>query len=57
MAGRPKKEKTDILYVRVPAVMSKRLRDEAYKEGRELSGKIRLIIERHYSNVDGLPAN
>jgi predicted DNA-binding protein len=48
MSGRPKKEKTEILYVRVPQSMSKRLRDEAYKEGRELSGKIRLIIEAYY---------
>jgi hypothetical protein len=49
MAGRPKKEKTEILYVRLPERVSKRLRDEAYKEGRELSGKIRLIIESHYA--------
>jgi hypothetical protein len=49
MAGRPKKEKTEILYVRVPASMGKKLRDEAYREGRELSGKIRLILESHYA--------
>lgn len=51
MAGRPKQEKTKVLYVRVPERLSKRLRDDAYKEGRELSGKIRLIIESHYEKA------
>jgi hypothetical protein len=49
MAGRPKKEKTEILYVRVPERLGKRLRNDALLEGRELSGKIRLIIEAHYA--------
>ena len=49
MSGRPKKEKTEILYVRLPERVAKRLRDDTYKEGRELSGKIRLIIEAHYA--------
>ena len=49
MSGRPKKEKTAIVYARIPEKLDKRLRDDAYKEGRELSGKIRLIIESYYA--------
>jgi len=48
MAGRPNKEKTAVLYVRVPEKLGKKLRDDAFREGRELSGKIRLILESHY---------
>lgn len=48
MAGRPKKEKTAIVYVRMPEKLKKRLNDDADREGRELSGKIRLILQSHY---------
>jgi hypothetical protein len=51
MAGRPKKEQTEILYVRVPRKIDKRLRDDAKREGRELSGQIRIILERYYEQA------
>lgn len=54
MAGRPKKEETAVVYARIPKKLDKRLRADALKEGRELSGAIRLIIEKHYAQMGGL---
>lgn len=51
MAGRPKKEDTAVIYARISKKLDKRLRADALKEGRELSGKIRLIIEKHYAET------
>jgi predicted DNA-binding protein len=48
MSGRPKKEKTKTIYIRLSDNLDKRLRDDAHKEGRELSGMVRLIIESYY---------
>jgi predicted DNA-binding protein len=56
MAGRPKKEKTAILYARVPERLGKRLRADAKKEGREVSGTVRIIIEKHYAEMDSVSA-
>jgi predicted DNA binding CopG/RHH family protein len=51
MAGRPKKKKTLVIYLRVPEPLGKRLKEDASNEGRELSGKIRLILEAHYAEA------
>jgi hypothetical protein len=51
MAGRPKKEDTAVVYARIPKKLDKRLRADAHKEGREVSGTIRLIIEKHYTEA------
>jgi len=56
MAGRPKKEKTAILYARVPEKLGRRLRADAKREGREVSGTVRIIIEKYYEQVDSVTA-
>jgi hypothetical protein len=57
MAGRPKKEKTDVLYVRVSSTVAKLLRADAQRKGRELSGQVRIILEQYYGKLDQLPAD
>lgn len=56
MAGRPKKEKTAVIYARIPDKLNRRLRSDAAKEGREVSGTIRLILEKHYAEMGSLSA-
>ena len=46
--GRHKKEDTTILYARLPVKLYERVKADAYKQGREISGHIRFVIERYY---------
>ena len=52
--GRPKKEQTVVVYARIPEHLAADLREEAYKDGRELSATIRLILENRHSHDGGL---
>ncbi len=47
--GRPKKENTTGLFVRVPIRLRERLRADAEKDGRHLSWHVRTILEAHYA--------
>ncbi len=47
--GRPKKPGTDILYIRLPRELARKLRDEAEREKRDLTATIELILEEHYA--------
>jgi hypothetical protein len=51
MAGRPKKEKTSVIYARIPIRLAKQIRADAERARRELSGQIRLIIENYYGEA------
>lgn len=52
--GRPKKDQTVVVYARIPEQLATELREEAYKDGRELSATIRLILENRHSHDGGL---
>jgi hypothetical protein len=45
--GRPRKEKTEVVYVRLPETVAKAVREKAKREHRELSVTIGLILEEH----------
>lgn len=45
--GRPRKEKTTVLYVRLNDRVAKALQDKAKREKRPLSTTIEMIIEAH----------
>jgi hypothetical protein len=52
--GRHKKEQTVVVYARIPEQLAADLREEAYKDGRELSATIRLILENRHTHDGGL---
>ena len=52
MAGRKKKGGTKTIYVRVSKTLNQRLREDAERQGRELSGHIRIILENHYATAN-----
>jgi hypothetical protein len=52
MAGRKKKGATKTIYVRVSKTLNQRLREDAERQGRELSGHIRIILENHYATAN-----
>jgi len=45
--GRPKKEKTEVLYMRLSEPVIKALREKALRERRPLSTTIEMILEAH----------
>lgn len=45
--GRPKKEKTAVLYVRLPETIVKAVREKAKRERREISTTVEMILEAH----------
>jgi len=47
--GRPKREETEIFYIRLPLELAKLIREEASREKRDLTATIELIIEEHYA--------
>jgi hypothetical protein len=47
--GRPKKDKTAIVYARIPVTLKKTLQKSADKGGRELSGQVRYIIQEYFA--------
>lgn len=46
--GRPKKVNTTIIYVRLPATLDRKLRENAKRERRELSTMVTMILEKHF---------
>jgi hypothetical protein len=50
-SGRPQKENTDILYIRLPKELTQKVRQDAKINKRPLTATIELIIERHYTEV------
>ena len=47
--GRPRRDNTEIFYIRLPRELATRIREEAAKEKRDLTATVELIIEEHYA--------
>jgi len=43
--GRPAKEKTTVMYVRLPDKVEKAVREKAKRERRDLSGTVAMMLE------------
>jgi len=48
--GRPSKEGTEVIWVRLPKELADRLRRDAKANGREVSGHIRFVLENSLKN-------
>jgi len=45
--GRPKKPKTEVIFVRLPQELAERLRAEAETNARSISGHVRYLLENY----------